>query len=121
MHLITHGRTHVIKRNQAHDARMRVGRASCGYLVGRGLRGTGTSVPLGYLGVRGFAGFPPAVHTCARLPHLPMAERAPFALKKYHPCVSLVELGVGLIASRPASALVSGIAAELPSESPVRI
>ena len=62
-------------------------------IVERGLRGTGTSVPFGLLGGSWFCGLPP--RTCARLPHSPMAERAPFAFKKTPPVCFVGEASGG--------------------------
>ena len=96
-------------------ARMRVGRASCGYSRAGAQRHRHVGA---FWAIGGFVVLraSPPVH--ARVCHIRRWPRGRLLrLKKHHPCVSLVELGVGVLASRPASALVSGIAAELPSES----
>ena len=63
-------------------ARMRVGRASCGYSRAGDQRHRHVGA---FWAIGGFVVLQASPRTCARLPHSPMAERAPFAFKKTPP------------------------------------
>lgn len=97
-------------------ARMRVSRASCGFSRAGAQRHRHVGA---FWAIGGFVVLrapPPYMRAFATFAD--GREGAFCVLKKHHPCVSLVKLRVGFLASRPASALVSGIATEFPPESP---